>query len=210
MVSYNKTQPGYVRWSSLSVENDFRVLLKFKTNEKDGLIFYVTDFNQDNGVSLSLVDGHLKVISQKTELVSKDTFDDSEWHVVSVIHNDKIFRMDYDDYASKVYVLIILFGSKCVLTKKIFNRTDSNPPPLHILHGNIFVGGLPPKFKLEPDTVGSSKQFHGCIADFTLNGEVKNFANTTDRSNGILDKCILDPDYLPIDPSVHQCKLTEC
>lgn len=41
-------------------------------------------------------------------------------------------------------------------------------------------------------TVGSTKPFRGCIADLTLKGNVVNFANTTDKFNNILGKCILD------------------
>lgn len=107
MVSFNKSRPGYVGWEHLSVANDFKVSLRFKTNEQNGLIFYVTDRDQSNGISLSLVDGHLKVLSQKTELVSTDTFNDSDWHVVSVIHNHQFLRVDFDDYGNKVYVLIV-------------------------------------------------------------------------------------------------------
>lgn len=98
MVSFTKNSQGYVGWDRLSINNDFTVSLKFKTKEKDGLIFYVTDADQDNGISLALRNGQLVVISQGIELVSKDTFNDSAWHVVSVIHNAKTLRMDFDDY----------------------------------------------------------------------------------------------------------------
>ncbi|CAG9771124.1 unnamed protein product [Ceutorhynchus assimilis] len=184
MVSFNKSRPGYVGWDRMSVDNDFRVSLKFKTKEKDGLIFYITDSDQSNGMSLSIVNGHLKVISQKIELVSSETFNDSDWHVVSVIHNNQNLRVDFDDYSKKV--------------------TDSTPPPLHILFANMYVGGLPRNYKVASGTLGSKQPFHGCIADLTVNGNVKNFANTTDKSFEILDKCILDRGFLPIDPSVHQ------
>ncbi|KAH1008402.1 hypothetical protein HUJ05_008957 [Dendroctonus ponderosae] len=184
MVSFNKSRPGYVGWEHLSVANDFKVSLKFKTNEPNGLIFYVTESDQSNGISLSLVDGHLKVLSQKTELVSTDTFNDSDWHVVSVIHNNQFLRVDFDDYGNKV--------------------TDNPPPSLYILFAHMYVGGLPKTVRPLAGTVGSDRPFHGCIADLTVNGNVKNFANTTDKSFEILDKCVLDVDYLPIDPSVHQ------
>lgn len=102
MVSFNKHQPGYVAWDRLSISNDFKLSLKFKTKEKDGLIFYATDIEQSAGISLSISNGYLKVISQKTELVSKDTFNDSQWHVVSVIHNQDMLRADFDDWGFRV------------------------------------------------------------------------------------------------------------
>lgn len=77
---------------------------------------------------------------------------------------------------------------------------------MYILFAHMYVGGLPNSFRPLAGTVGTDKPFHGCIADLTVNGNVKNFANTTDKSFEILDKCVLDVDYLPIDPSVHQRK----
>ncbi|XP_066250557.1 laminin subunit alpha isoform X1 [Euwallacea similis] len=183
VVSFNKSRPGYVGWDRLLVDSNLKVSLRFKTPEKEGLLFYVTDSDQSNGMSLALVDGRLKLISQRTALMSKESFNDNEWHVVSVIHNETYLRIDFDDYDMKV--------------------TDDIPPPLHILFADMYVGGLPRKIVPKTNTVGSSKPFHGCIADLTVNGKVKNFANTTDKAFEILGKCILDVDYLPMDPSVH-------
>ncbi|XP_060535680.1 laminin subunit alpha [Cylas formicarius] len=183
MVSFNNSQRGYVGWDGLAINNDFKASLKFKTKEKDGLIFYIENPDQSSVTSLSIVDGRVKVISNKIELVSKDTFDDGEWHVVSVIHDKDRLRIDFDDYNHRV--------------------TDNTPPPLHILYGKMYVGGLPRGVQPPPGTSGTTEPFHGCIADLTVNGNVKNFANTSIRSQEILDKCILDRDYLPTDPSVH-------
>lgn len=77
--------------------------IKFKTKQKDGLIFYATDRDQLQGVSLSLVNGHLKLISQKTELESDDNnYNDNEWHVVTITQNATMLRLDFDDYGQKV------------------------------------------------------------------------------------------------------------
>lgn len=76
--------------------------LKFKTKKQDGLIFYAADKTQDSSISLSLSDGNLVLISQKIELRSKNLFNDSEWHVVTVVHNDTFLRLDYDDYGHEV------------------------------------------------------------------------------------------------------------
>lgn len=99
MVSFDK--PGYLAHGGLSVNNDFKISLKFKTKQTDGLIFYGTDNLQTANISLALRKGHLVLISQKLELVSKDTFNDSEWHVVSVMHNNNQLRVDFDDYGFK-------------------------------------------------------------------------------------------------------------
>lgn len=74
----------------------------------------------------------------------------------------------------------------------LFYSTDNAPPALHILYASIYVGSLPKKIKLQPNRVASTDAFNGCIGDLTVNGQIKNFANTTDSSKEILDKCILD------------------
>ncbi|VEN47917.1 unnamed protein product [Callosobruchus maculatus] len=172
MVSFDQRQQGYISWDRISIQNRFNASLKFKTMDPEGLLFYVRDLNEDNGISLSLRDGHLVLISQQIELVSKDTFNDGQWHVVSVIHDDTILRLDTDDYGFKV--------------------TDHPPPPIHVLYSTLHVGGMPTQ--PVPLRVASSAPFRGCIADLTIMGRVMNFANTTDRSYAVLDKCILDHD----------------
>ncbi|KYB28643.1 Laminin subunit alpha-like Protein [Tribolium castaneum] len=179
MVSFDKHRPGYVAHGGVAINNDFKISLKFKTKEKDGLIFYATDKLHENNISLALRDGYLVLISQKIELVSKDTFNDSLWHVVSVMHNDHELRIDFDDIDSR--------------------PLDTKPPPLFILHGTLYVGGLPRRVILSPGTVGSELPFRGCIGDLTLKGNVINFANSTDKFNEILGKCIYDKNYKAID-----------
>lgn len=103
LVSFKPNTPGYININKVPVSNDFKINLKFKTKEKDGLIFYATNGIEDADISLAIVDGHLKLISQKIELVStENTFNDSEWHVVNVVHNSETLRLDYDDYGFKV------------------------------------------------------------------------------------------------------------
>lgn len=41
--------------------------------------------------------------------------------------------------------------------------------------------------------------FKGCIGDLTLKGNVINFANSTDKFNENLGKCIYDKNYKSID-----------
>ncbi|XP_057663543.1 laminin subunit alpha [Diorhabda carinulata] len=172
MVSFGKDNDHYVGWDQLSLTNEFNMSLKFKTSDKDGLIFYVSDQTQENSISLSLKDGYLILVDQKIKLTSKGAFNDSKWHVVSVIHKNAYLRMDIDDEESEV--------------------TDAPPPFIHALISSLYVGGLPNKIRPQSNAVASNRAFYGCIADLTVNGKVKNFANTTDRHTEILDKCVLD------------------
>lgn len=102
LVSFSKIRPGYLKQDKLGIQNDFRLQLRFKTNETDGLIFYGIDTARGASISLSLKDGHLVLISQKIVLTSKYTFNDSDWHVVSVVHNETWLRFDFDDYGHQV------------------------------------------------------------------------------------------------------------
>ncbi|KAK9871509.1 hypothetical protein WA026_012880 [Henosepilachna vigintioctopunctata] len=184
LVSFVKNRPGYIRHSPLSVSNNFRMNLNFKTKEPEGLLFYATNRDQSDGISLALKDGHLRLISQKIEHISKDTFNDSDWHVISIMHTNQELRIDFDDYD--------------------FIATDSPPTPLHILYGNLFIGGLPPSLTAMPEMVGTMEPFIGCIADVTLNGNVINFANKTDKKNEIFGKCVLDVVHWEDNPDVHK------
>lgn len=178
-------QHGHLRLTRLSTSNDLTVNLKFKTRSPDGLIFYLTDPGQTNGVSLSLIDGELHLISCGLELVTNNvTFNDNEWHVISVRHNKDI-RLDYDDYGYKAIA-------------------DSDPPKLHILYGDLYIGGVPDSFKPKKGSVATTTTFGGCIGDATVQGDVINFANTTDKSSEQLGKCVLDKQQVGSETDVHQ------
>lgn len=195
-------------------------MLKFKTKQNDGLLFYATDKDQTAGISLALSDGHLKLISQRQEIISADkNFNDSEWHVVSVTHNNEKLILSYDDYAISGLVFYlhskminILFGKHIILSLlnanfnyKHYFSSDSIPPPLHILYGDMFIGSLPRNYVAEKGTVASTEAFNGCIGDATLNDNVMNFANYSDLHGGVLGKCLLDP-KIGSDTDVHTGK----
>lgn len=102
LISFSEEHPGYIKRKNLAAHNNFKLSLKFKTKKNDGLIFYAVNPAGDSGISLALSDGHLVLISQKMELKTKDAFNDSEWHVVTVTHNDTLLRIDFDDYGHEV------------------------------------------------------------------------------------------------------------
>lgn len=160
--------PGYVRWQNF-MSDGLQVNLKFKTLASDGLIFYA--INRDGNVAtsyLSLVDGQLMFNSQGEEVRTSPSdvkFNDNEWHVVTATHDQSALSLDIDD--TKSYI------------------TDSTPSSLHFLYGNLYIGGLPSN--LNPDS--TIVPFVGCIGDATLNGEIINFANTTEKPHAFLGKC---------------------
>lgn len=56
----------------------------------------------------------------------------------------------------------------------------------------MYIGGVPQGFVDTTGSLSTNKSFSGCIGDATFKGSVINFANSTDRRNEILGKCILD------------------
>ncbi|XP_017779043.1 PREDICTED: laminin subunit alpha isoform X2 [Nicrophorus vespilloides] len=181
LVSFHPNIGGFVKNSNISSSNDFRMNLKFKTKAKNGMIFYVTDRNHDSVMYLALQDGRLKLVSQNIELISNENnFNDNEWHVVSIRHNNEALKLDFDDYGYKM--------------------TDSPPTPLNIQYGDVFFGGLPRY--LGSSIVTGVEPFAGCIGDATINGKIINFANLTEKYGEQLGKCILDKE-IGSDSDIH-------
>lgn len=56
---------------------------------------------------------------------------------------------------------------------------------LHMMYGDLWIGGLPQGYSIASGTSASEDSFFGCIGDATLNGVVINFANSTDRVSDI-------------------------
>lgn len=169
LVSFEKDTPGYVRWQTF-VSDGLEVNLRFKTSANEGLIFYVIDDDQStNAGHLSLQNGRLMFTSQDMELWTSPSnlkFNDNEWHVVTVIQDQSSLSLHVDDMMSY--------------------KSDSPPPLLHFLRGNLYIGGLPPRLDFD----GKIVPFVGCIGDATLNGEIIiNFANSTERPHAFLGKC---------------------
>lgn len=95
ILTYGPRQFGYLRRGNVSSTNHFQVNLKFKTKQKDGLIFYGTSHDQEATIGLALRDGVLVLSSQKSELTTgPNTFNDGEWHVVTATHDAKKLRMN--------------------------------------------------------------------------------------------------------------------
>ncbi|XP_018320894.1 laminin subunit alpha [Agrilus planipennis] len=183
LVSFSENTNGYIRFGNISSGDIFQLSLKFRTKEPNGLIFYFTNSDQSVGLSLALDEGELHLIDQKIDIIPPDvTFNDNEWHVVTITHNTTVLRLDYDDYA--------------------FQSTDSPPPLPRILYGDFYIGGLPRTFAAKQGTVATERNFAGCIGDTTVNGVILNFANSTDKFREVIGKCILDK-QIGSDTNIH-------
>lgn len=145
-----------------------QINLKFKTQNKNGVIYHLVNEDGSPASTLSLVNGQLVLESQGERLEANTPdirFDDNEWHVITATHNDTILRLDIDDVEVE--------------------STDNAPPPRQINEGALYVGNVP-----EQVSYGRSfEPFVGCIGDTTLNGIIVNYANTTERLYAHLSQC---------------------
>lgn len=60
-----------------------------------------------------------------------------------------------------------------------------------MMYGDLWIGGLPQGYSIASGTSASEDSFFGCIGDATLNGNVINFANSTDSVSKQPFFCIL-------------------
>ncbi|XP_049885179.1 laminin subunit alpha [Pectinophora gossypiella] len=163
---------SYLRYVDITTEN-LQLTLKFKTSQPDGLLFVYVSRTQTaatpDSVSLSLVKGKLVLMSQREQLdTGLSTYNDSQWHVVTVTHNNMALRLVVDDFD--------------------YFSTDTAPDPLHILDGVLFVGGVQPGYVVG-GKMGSKAPFQGCIADATLNGRVLNLLEPFSNHSVTFGRC---------------------
>ncbi|XP_059055423.1 laminin subunit alpha [Achroia grisella] len=164
-------ESSYLRYNDISSQNA-HITLKFKTSEPDGLLFvYVsrTQTNNDDSMSLSIINGQLVLSSKRERLDSGlNVYNDSQWHVVTVTHGEKALTMSIDDYD--------------------FFSTDTAPDSLSILNGVLFIGGVQPGYIISAK-VGSKKPFRGCIADAAIKGLVLNLLSPYNNSSITFGRC---------------------
>lgn len=173
ILSFFPKQPGHLKKYNVTAENHAHINLKFKTKQPSGIIFYFNSKDQKSTLTLSLKDGILVLRSSREELNSGiNRYDNGEWHVVTAIHLNNKLKLSVDDV-------------------EVF-ESDVAPPPLHISQGEIYFGGLPESYSPLRGAIASTSYFVGCISDVTVNGQVVNFADSTDKKNAVLNNCHRD------------------
>lgn len=170
LISFPPHKYGYLRQQNINTSNNIRITLRFKTIQGKGVIFYVTNGDQTATFGLTLEDGVLVLRSSKEELNSGiNRYNNGEWHHVIATHSGDRLTLIVDD--------IDIFIS------------ESTPPSLYISHGEIYIGGLRSKFITAKGALSSDAYFSGCIRDVIVNGDVVNFAASTDKKSAVLDGC---------------------
>lgn len=139
---------------SLSQRSHFS--LSMKTHSSFGLIFYVSDAQEDNFMALSLAHGKLlytfNVGDQRVKIKSEDKYNDGSWHSVIFIRDGNVGRLIVDG-------LTMLEDS-----------VQGNNVSWHI-SGPLYVGGVPAGRAQKNIQRNSAYSFTGCIKNLQLDGK---------------------------------------
>lgn len=172
-ISFAPHKIGYLRRGNVSASNAFYIDLKFKTRQKQGILFYATDANQESTIGLWLEDGALVLRSQLVEVRSTPTtYIDGNWHHVIASHDADRLTLVVDEAPE----IVSQFGTT----------------PLNLNNAEIFFAGLPEGSQVSRDGLTLPAYFVGCISYVVLNGELVNFAESLDRKSALLDNCPRD------------------
>ncbi|XP_055329207.1 laminin subunit alpha-like [Paramacrobiotus metropolitanus] len=192
-VSFEGGAPGYLAMPSVSVKDHFHITLKFRTAQPDGLLFFTSNEDVSQILSLSLREGRIVFASDdgKGQTTSVETeltgYWNGEWHYVSAMKETNRLKLMIDD-----------FESVQSNVGRVDNLATSKP---------LFFGGIPAGIVKESDAMPKTRSFDGCIGDVVINDVVQNFAISQDKPGASFASCMVDfkpgvtPPTLPPQPT---------
>ncbi|XP_034999448.2 laminin subunit alpha-4 [Hippoglossus stenolepis] len=138
---------------SLSERSHFS--LSLKTYSSFGLIFYVSDVQEDNFMALFLAQGKLvytfNAAEQRVKIKSEEKYNDGAWHNVIFIRDGRVGRLIIDG-------LTVLE-----------DRVQESNISWHV-NSPLYVGGVPPGRALKNVQRNSAYSFTGCLKNLQLDG----------------------------------------
>ncbi|XP_072532796.1 laminin subunit alpha-4 isoform X2 [Salminus brasiliensis] len=146
-----------------------RFSMSLKTRSASGVLLYMSDEPEEDFLSLYLFHGKLTFIfgsgQQKLRLRTTDTYNDGQWHDISVIRDGTVGKLIVDELL--------------VVEQKLPNRNVSL-----LLQDPLYVGGVPPgqAHKHIPTSVSS---LSGCVKNLQLNGRRISSTAEVSRSFGV-------------------------
>uniref|UniRef100_A0A667Z6E9 Laminin, alpha 4 n=1 Tax=Myripristis murdjan TaxID=586833 RepID=A0A667Z6E9_9TELE len=130
--------------------------LSLKTQSSFGLIFYVSDEQEDNFMALFLAHGKLiytfNVADQRVKIKSHEKYNDGKWHDVIFIRDGNMGRLIIDG-------LTVLE-----------DRAQGSNLSWHV-SSPLYVGGVPPGRALKNIQRNSAYSFTGCVKNLQLDGQ---------------------------------------
>ncbi|XP_030280261.1 laminin subunit alpha-5 isoform X2 [Sparus aurata] len=107
-----------------TLRNNFYASFSFRTEQKEGLMFYHQD--QDGLCQVFLKEGHVVVRAGNSEIKTQKTYNDDNSHYVSIYNDNNGMRLYMDDVREQ--------GN---------GDTPSNARRIGSLEGSTFLGGMP-------------------------------------------------------------------
>ncbi|KAM4040294.1 laminin subunit alpha-4 [Anomaloglossus baeobatrachus] len=131
------------------------ISFRFRTHSSNGMIFYVSDDDEDNFVTLFFANGQLhfkfNVGVQKLSIRSQEKFNDGMWHTVICVREMNKGKLIIDGL------------------RVLEERLPSDHAVWNV-KAPIYVGGVAPGKAMQNVQIDSVYSFHGCLGDLQLNG----------------------------------------
>uniref|UniRef100_A0A3Q1FGE6 Laminin subunit alpha 4 n=2 Tax=Acanthochromis polyacanthus TaxID=80966 RepID=A0A3Q1FGE6_9TELE len=147
---------------SLSQRSHFS--LSLKTHSSFGLIFYVSDVQEDDFMALFLAHGKLvytfNVAHQRVKIRSEEKYNDGAWHNVIFIRDGSVGRLIIDGLTVPE------------------DRVQASNVSWHV-SSPIYVGGVPPGRAQKNIQRNSAYSFTGCLKNLLLDGQLLPSASET-------------------------------
>lgn len=137
---------------------------RLKTQSSHGMIFYISDEEEDNFVTLFLSDGRLHFIfnvgPEKLTIKSQEKYNDGLWHTVICVRDANRGKIIIDGL--RVY-------------EDSLPTTDS----VWRVEAPLYLGGVAPERAMKNVEINSVYSFHGCLGDLKLNSRSVNSPSQT-------------------------------
>ncbi|XP_054618199.1 laminin subunit alpha-4 isoform X2 [Dunckerocampus dactyliophorus] len=144
---YTELPPSFSERSNFS--------LSLKTRTSFGLIFYVSDDQEKNFMSLFLANGKLvytfSVADERVEIWSKDSYNNGAWHEVTFIRDGNMGKLIINGHTA------------------LEDRVEGNVVSFHV-SSPLYFGGVPPERAQKNIQRNSLNSFSGCLKNIQLNG----------------------------------------
>ncbi|XP_071477998.1 LOW QUALITY PROTEIN: laminin subunit alpha-5-like, partial [Diadema antillarum] len=172
----------------LMADGDF--LLRFRTEEPNGLMLFTANANKDASIALMIRNGAVLAIAQyngaSTELLTpRSDYDDGMWHTINLKRPSKRSNSSPANSADNQLSLSVDDGPE-VLENFGSRRM--------VTDAELYVGGVPEGYDFGAMTLppgASTARFVGCLADMTSKFEKITFADRLSDLNAFYGFCDL-------------------
>ncbi|XP_071997862.1 laminin subunit alpha-4 [Engystomops pustulosus] len=128
---------------------------RFRTHSSHGMIFYVSDEDENNFVTLFLADGQLhfkfNIGKQKLTIKSQEKYNDGMWHTIICVRDMNKGKLIIDG--------LRMLEDSLPLGHAAWNITAP-----------LYIGGVAPGKAMKNVQINSVYSFSGCLGDLQLNG----------------------------------------